>query len=202
MKWNMLHQVSLLTCIFVLLNGCGFAEHFKRTYQEAGETYFAPENLGADTQNTGLLLVDAVTKHMLDTVRLFGVAIASIEDPGKTIIIGSFQTGGFLSQRSGVVVIPNLQPGTYKIVKTRTQTVHEWETLYMPTSKEFEIEISAGKPVYFGQIQIRWLFPSTDREIRIQYDKKREAESWKMVVDKYSESPWITIINTHIKSLE
>ena len=202
MKWNTLHRASLLTLIFVVLNGCAVTEQFKRNYQEASEAYYAPEKLEGNTQDTGILLVDAVTKKSLNTMPLSGVAIVNVREPSKEIVFGSFKTGGLLSQMSGVVVVPNLQPGTYKIVKIKTQNVNMWETLYMPETKEFEIEIAAGKPIYFGQIQVKHPFASTDREIHIQYDKKREATSWKVVVDKYSDSPWVQTIAAHIKSLE
>jgi hypothetical protein len=202
MKWNWLLRVLLLPSLLVLLNGCAVTEQIKQNYQEASESYYVPEQLNGSPQDTGILLVDAVTEKTLNTMPLSGVAIANLREPEKAIVFGSFKKGGFLSQQSNVVVIPNLQPGTYKIVKINTQNVNMWETVYMPTTKEFEVEINAGKPTYFGQIQVKHPFGSTDRKIAVRYDKNREAESWKMVGDKYSDSPWVAVINTHIKELK
>ncbi len=202
MNRNVLHQAILLILISVLLlTGCGAAEQFKKNYQESTEAYYAPENLDGDTRNTGLLVIDAVTKKALNTMSLSGVAIINIDKPEKKIVFGSFQTGGLLSQRSGVVVVPNLLPGTYRVVKINTSNANMWETLYMPPTKEFEIEIKSGSPAYFGQIQARHPMGTTDRVITIKYDKNRERTSWKMVVDKYEKSKWKQIITEHIKNL-
>ncbi len=134
---------------------------------------------------------------------LSGVAIAKLKGgPGDEILIGSFKTGGILSQLSGLVVIPGLEPGRYKITKVKTQNANLWETLNIPPSDDFTIEVKEKSPVYFGQIQIKHPVGSTEREIKIIYDKKREIESWKMVSAKYKSSPWSTIINQHITSLE
>ena len=133
---------------------------------------------------------------------LSGVAIVNIKAPEKEITVGSFKTGGVLSQISGVVVIPNLMPGIYRIVKIRTQNVNMWETLYMPVTKEYEVEIKAGSPVYFGQIYVRHPMGTTDREISVKYEKSREIDSWKKVINKYNESLWAKIINEHINKLQ
>jgi hypothetical protein len=42
---------------------------------------------------------------------------------------------------------------------------------------------------------------STDIELYINYDKNRETEAWRMVVDKYNLSPWVKKINAHIFGL-
>ncbi len=73
------------------------------------------------------------------------------------------------------------------------------ETLKLPIGN-IAIEVKANTAVYYGQIQIPW--DSTDREIKLKYVKKREIESWKMVSDRYNDSPWATIIDEHIKNLE
>ena len=72
-------------------------------------------------------------------------------------------------------------------------------TLNRPTG-DTTIEVRANAIVYFGQIRI----PTNprDRDIELKYVKKREIESWKMVLDKYSDSPWATMIDEHIKNLE
>jgi hypothetical protein len=64
------------------------------------------------------------------------------------------------------------------------------------------IEVKANIPVYYGQIQIQMPWGSTSRKIKLNYVKKREIESWKMVSNKYNDSPWVTIIDEHIKNLE
>jgi hypothetical protein len=208
MKWNWLHRILLLISVLVLLNACAFFEQVNRnieqTHQERMESYDVPEQLNGNPQNTGILLVDAIMENAFNNLYLSGVAIANTtntREPGKPILLGSFKKGGFLSQLSHVVVVPNLQPGIYKIVKVQTDNQKAWETTYMPITKEFEVAIYAGDPTYFGQINIRAPFGSADRIISIKYDKKREADSWKMVMEKYSDSPWVTVINTHIKEL-
>jgi len=202
MNLNSARLPLLITLCCGLINGCGVTEQIKQNYQESMQTYYAPESLESNTQSTGILLVDAVTTKIANTMPLSGVAIVNVNDAGKEITIGSFKTGGLLSQQSGVVIIPNLQPGIYKIVKIRTQNVNMWETLNMPDTKEFEVEISAGKPIYFGQIQVKHPFASTDRAISVKHDKTRESESWKLVLDKYSESPWGAIIDAQINALK
>jgi hypothetical protein len=202
MNWNKLHPATLLICLTaVLLSGCGITEKIKSNYQVTIESYYAPDDLNADTQSTGLLLVDGVSEKALNTMLLSGVAIVNTNKPEKIIFFGSFKTGSFLSQISGVVVIPNLQPGKYRIIKINTWSANMWETIFLPNTKEYEIEISAGKPVYFGQIKVHQPNGSTDIELYINYDKNRETEAWRMVVDKYNVSPWVKKINAHIFGL-
>ena len=168
MNWNKLHPATLLICLTaVLLSGCGITEKIKSNYQVTIESYYAPDDLNADTQSTGLLLVDGVSEKALNTMLLSGVAIVNTNKPEKIIFFGSFKTGSFLSQISGVVVIPNLQPGKYRIIKINTWSANMWETIFMPNTKEYEIEISAGKPVYFGQIKVQQPNGSTDIELYI-----------------------------------
>ncbi len=202
MRTDNLYRALLYTSLLALLYGCAVPEQIKQNYQEASELYHAPEQLFGNPQDTGILLVDALTEKPLNSMPLSGVAITNTQEPQKPIVFGSFKKGGFLSQQSGVVVMPNLQPGRYRIVKIKTQNVNMWETLHLPTTKEFEVEIHAGKLTYFGQIQVKHPFGSTDRKISIRHDNSREAESWKLVVDKYGDSPWAAIINTQIKGLK
>ena len=202
MNWNKLHPATLLICLTaVLLSGCGITEKIKSNYQVTIESYYAPDDLNADTQSTGLLLVDGVSEKALNTMLLSGVTIVNTNKPEKIIFSGSFKTGSFFSQISGVVVIPNLQPGKYRIIKINTWSANMWETIFMPNTKEYEIEISAGKPVYFGQIKVHQPNGSTHIELYINYDKNRETEAWRMVVDKYNVSPWVKKINAHIFGL-
>jgi len=202
MNWNKLHPATLLICLTaVLLSGCGITEKIKNNYQVTIESYYAPDDLNADTQSTGLLLVDGVSEKALNTMLLSGVTIVNTNKPEKIIFSGSFKTGSFLSQISGVVVIPNLQSGKYRIIKINTWSANMWETIFLPNTKEYEIEISAGKPVYSGQIKVQQPNGSTDIELYINYDKNRETEAWRMVVDKYNVSPWVKKINAHIFGL-
>jgi len=202
MKWTKLHPATSIICLVaILLNGCGITEKIKSNYQVTIESYYAPDDLNSDTQSTGLLLVDGVSEKALNTMTLSGVAIVNTNKPGKIIFSGSFKPGSFLSQISGVVVIQNLQPGKYRIIKINTWSANMWETIFMPNTREYEIEISAGKPVYFGQIKVRQPTGSTDIELNINYDKNRETEAWKMVVDKYDASPWVKKINAHVFGL-
>ena len=191
-----------ITFILTLPYGCGFPEHFKQNLQESSESYNAPEQLSGDPKDTGILLVDAFKKIAFNEMLLSGVAVVDTSGLQKPITYGSFRRGGFLSQISGVVVIPNLRPGTYRIVKIKTENVNVWETLPLPITEEFEVEVRAGEPTYFGRIHVKQPFASPQREITIQYDKNREAESWKMVADKYSDSPWTTIIAKRIAVLK
>jgi len=197
MNRNWLYGV-LLAATTALLYGCGgVTEHLEKNFEEASVPYKPPEQLNGSPQDTGILLVDALSTKMLSNkMGLTGVAIANLKEPEKPIVFGSIRSG-FLSPETGVVVIPNLQPGTYKIIKIKTANVNYWELLHMPNTKDFEVEIYAGKPTYFGQIQVK-----RGGSISIQYDKTREAESWGKVVDKYSDSPWVTVINTHVKELK
>jgi hypothetical protein len=200
-----MNRSLLWTTAFALLAGCAFVEqvnqNVEQTYQEKMESYDAPTQLNGNPREVGILLVDAITERALNNLYLVGVAIANNREPEKPILFGSFKKGGFLSQLSGVVIMPNLQPGTYRIVKIRTENQKAGETTYMPTTKEFEVEISPGKPVYFGQIRIKVPFGSAGRTISIGYDKNREADSWKMVVEKYGDSSWRTVINARIKEV-
>ena len=197
------HPTLYLFLLTTLLIGCtAVTEQFKRNYQESTESYYAPDNLGTDIQSTGILLIDAVKKVTFNTMPISGASIVNIDNPEKKIIFGSFKTGGFLSQGSGVVVIPNLKPGAYKIVKIKTQNVNMWETLFMPKTKEYEIVIFAGKPSYFGRIEVKHPMGTTNRIIKLNHEPSREVESWKLVVEKYKESPWVNIINSHIRELK
>ena len=204
MKSYNLHKSSLAVFLFIaLLSGCaGVAEQFKKNYKESTESYYAPEKLGTDTKNTGLMLVDAIKKVTFNNMPISGASIINISDPEKIITVGSFKTGGVFSQQSGVVVIPNLKPGIYRIVKIKTQNINMWETLYMPITKEYEVEILAGKPTYFGRIEVKHPIGTTDRIIKLNHEPSREAESWKLVIEKYKESPWVNIINSHINELK
>jgi len=202
MKWNKLHPAALLICLaVVLLDGCAVAEKIQSNYQVTIESYYAPDELNADPQNTGLLLVDGISEKALNTMSLSGVAIVNTNNPENIIFSGSFKSGSFLSQISGVVVVQNLRPGKYRIKRINTWNENMWETIFMPDTSEYEIEISAGKPVYFGQIKVRQPIGSADIELNINYDKNRETEAWRMVVDKYSASPWVKKINAHIFGL-
>ena len=128
-----------------------------------------------------------------------GVTIASLNEPGKKISTGSFYTGGFFGRNSGVVIIPGLAPGFYNIIEITIRHEDLQHNVNMRIA-DIAIEVKANTAVYYGQIQIPW--DSTDREIKLKYVKKREIESWKMVSDRYNDSPWATIIDEHIKNLE
>jgi len=202
MKWNKLHPATAIICLAViLLNGCGVTEKIKSNYKVTIESYYAPDDLNADTQSTGLLLIDGVSEKSPNKMSLSGAAIVNTNNPGKIIYSGSFKPGGFLSQISGVVVIQNLRPGKYRLIKINTWSTNMWETIFMPNTREYEFDISAGKPVYFGQIKVSQPSGSLDIELNINYDKNRETEAWKLVVDKYNDSPWVKKINAHIFGL-
>jgi uncharacterized lipoprotein YmbA len=50
MNWNKLHPATLLICLTaVLLSGCGITEKIKSNYQVTIESYYAPDDLDADT---------------------------------------------------------------------------------------------------------------------------------------------------------
>lgn len=197
----MSNRMAVLTlALGFLLSGCAFVEQFDRNFQEALETYEAPENLDADPRTTGLLLVDAVAKWPLNSMSLVGVAIANVEDPETVTTHGAFRTG-FLGQLSGVVVIPNLRPGVYRLIKIKTWNVNRRQTNYMPATTEFEIEVRANRPAYIGQIKVRQRMFSMDMELQLDYDKGREVDSWQMVVDKYKESEWAKVVEAHIADL-
>jgi len=202
MKRNHLQPVTLSLCLTVLLlNGCSVTERIKSGYQLTIESYYAPDDLNADTRSTGLLLVDGVSEKKSISMSLSGVAIVNAKYPEKIIYSGSFKTGNFLSPLSGVVVIPNLQPGKYRIIKINTWNESMWETIFMPDTREYEMEIVAGRPVYFGRIRVRQPAGSANSEIYIDYDKYRETEAWNMVMGKYNTSPWVKTINAHIFGL-
>ena len=203
MKSNTLSKIFIITPLTLLiLYGCGVVDQYKRHQNESTESYYAPDNLNSNTQKTGILLVDAISEKVSNTLSLSGVAIQNIKEPNNIILIGSFKTGSFLSQQSGVVVIPNLQTGKYRIIKVNMANVNMWEVVYMPKTNEYIVEIKAGKAHYFGQVNIQHPFGSTDRVIKNNYNKTRELESWKMVVEKYKESPWVNIINTRNNRLQ
>lgn len=201
MKGSLSPRITLLTlALVILLSGCAGVEQFQRNLQESFETYHAPKNLDADPRATGLLLVDAVKKDLFNPMSLSGVAIANVEDLETATTVGTFRSG-FLSD-SGVVVIPNLKPGTYRLIKIRLWNLNGWDTVWMPSTEEFKIEIGANAPVYFGQIHVRHPMFTTDREIELHYDKAREVTSWRMVAEKFKESEWSEIVEAHIESLE
>ena len=195
---------NFLLPLFVLsfAGACAVTERFEQNYQEATAVYPEPVDLDAAPQNTGLLLIDAVTKKALNTMPLSGVAIANLDDPETEITAGSFRSGGFLGQMSGVVVIPGLKPGPYRITRLRTQNANFWESLNMPETADFIIEVRANSPTYFGQVQIVHPVGTTDREIKIDYRKKREVEAWRKVSDRYAGSPWIANIAEHTRNLQ
>ncbi len=208
MKHRNIPKILLSLFVFVFINSCALpAAIIAQAQQMETFSYYAPEDLNGDAQNTGLLLIDAVRKDgfLLPSWGLSGVTIASLNEPGKEISIGSFNTGGFFGRDSGVVIIPGLTPGLYRIIRASSQyvdlqaNVSFQETLKLPIGN-IAIEVKANTPVYYGQIQL--LKGSTGRKMKLKYEKKREIESWKMVSDKYNDSPWVTIIDEHIKNLE
>ena len=58
MKWNWLLRVLLLPFLLVLLNGCAVTEQIKQNYQEASESYYMPEQLNGNPQDTGAIQTD------------------------------------------------------------------------------------------------------------------------------------------------
>lgn len=193
-------RAMLVVSVFAsALGGCAATEELQSSFRESTTTYSPPANLNADPQSTGLLLVDAITRKPLNEMPLSGAVITEVNNPGKTIQAGSFQTGGFLSPLSGIVVFSDLAPGTYRIVKIRTQNINMWETIELPNNDEYLIKVSAGTPAYFGRIEVKHPFGTTKREVTLKHDKSREGESWKMVVSKYGESPWAEPINRRIE---
>ena len=191
-----------IAAVLSLIHGCAVTEQMQRNFQEASEAYYAPEQLNGDPQETGLLLIDAVTEKLFNTMPLSGVAISNIDTPATPILVGSFKKGGILSQLSGVVVVPNLQPGTYRIIKINTQNANMWEAFPLPANKPFEVQVRRGQLSYLGQIHVKHPVGTTNREVSILHDKRREAEAWSMVVDKYGGSPWSDAITARIKELK
>jgi hypothetical protein len=191
-------KILLSLFVFFFINSCAHSE-IERTH------YYAPEDLNGDAQNTGLLLIDAVwIRGFFDaTSPLGGVTISG---HGKEISTGSFGTG-FLGMMRGAIIIPGLTPGFYRIIRgsLKIKTAATVMNIEFPLESSMggnAIEVKANTIVYFGQIQIRdTVFPRS-REIKLEYDKGREIESWKMVSNKYNDSPWVTIIDEHIKNLE
>jgi hypothetical protein len=183
-----------------MVNGCAVGEQFQKNIQESKESYPPPKDLNCE-KDKGLLLVDAITSRPGNTLSLIGAAIINTNDPGKVILSGAFKTGGLLSQTSGVVVFPNLTPGTYKILKIHMWNVNMWETLYMPTTTEFEIKIEPDKAYYFGQISAHQKFGgSVDRKIEVKFSLDRKTKSWGKVIEKFPDSPCLPIIQKHLES--
>jgi len=188
----------LICCVAILiLNSCAVGEQLKRNYQEATETYPPVVTINSDIQKTGILLVDAAEKKS----SLSGIAVVNLNNPEQVILSGSFKTGGFLSPNSGVSVLSGLHSGKYRLIKVLMRSQKMWETIYMPSTKEFEVEIDAGRAVYMGQIDIEHPMFSTDRIIKINYTKERELDSWKMVNEKFNNSTWKEIINSNMENL-
>jgi hypothetical protein len=207
MKHRNIPKMLLSLFVFVFINSCTASVALVEQYKQVEIiSYHAPEDLNGDAQNAGLLLIDAVRKDaLLPPWALTGVTIASLNEPDKKISTGSFKTGGFFGRNSGIVIIHSLAPGFYNIIEITVV----WESpegdvrydVYMPMGN-IAIEVKANTPAYYGQIQIQMPWGSTSREIKLNYVKKREIESWKMVSNKYNDSSWVTIIDEHIKNLE
>lgn len=188
----------LVLSALVMVGGCAVGEQFQRNVQESMESYPPPKDLGCD-KGKGLLLVDAVSSKPGNTLSLLGAAIVNTNDPGKTILSGAFKTGGPLSPTSGVVIFPNLTPGTYKILKIHMWNVNMWETLYVPTTKEFEITIEPDKAYYFGQISAHQKFGSIERSIEVKLNPDRKIKSWGKVIEKFPDSSCLPIIREQIE---
>ena len=111
---------------FVFVNSCTLGVALVAQYEQMeGTSYHAPTELNGDVQSTGLLLIDAVARNVAIRMTLSGVTIARLNEPGKEISTGSFNTGGLLSRNSGIAIIPGLTPGFYNIVKLAARGEHE-----------------------------------------------------------------------------
>jgi hypothetical protein len=213
MKHRNIPKILLSLFVFVFINSCALptaliaqAQQGENWEQVEITNYYVPEDLNGDAQNTGLLLIDAVRKTSHYRQWAFsGVTIASLNEPGKKISTGTFYTRVFFGRNSGVVIIPGLAPGFYNIIEITIrhkdlQLNKDLQHNVNMRIADIAIEVKANTAVYYGQIQIPW--DSTDKEIKLKYVKKREIESWRMVSNRYNDSPWATIIDEHIKNLE
>jgi hypothetical protein len=189
----------LVLSTVVMVNGCAVGEQYQRHIKESMESYPPPKDLNCEKEK-GLLLVDAISKKPGNTLSLSGAAIFNVDDPGKTILSGDFKTGGPLSPTSGVVVFPNLNPGTYRVLKIHMWNVNMWETLFMPTTKEFEIKIEPDKAYYFGQISVQQKFGSIERNIEVKSSPDRKVKSWGKVTEKFPDSSCLPIIREQMES--
>ena len=192
----------LSTAVVLLIVGFAAVEDAAPVLFGDEDIYLKVESLGTDTQDTGLLLVDAIKKGARGSMGLEGVTVVSVNGPAKKLLAGPFKKGGLLSQYAGFVVVPGLPPGTYRITKAKLSNGQEWERLDLPGIEDLEVNIVAGKPVYLGQLTIRHPIGTLRREFDLRYDKAREAKCWKLVTTKFSDSPWVEKINEHLRSLE
>lgn len=201
---NVQRYLSPIACtlIFFSIVSCSFPQHFKENYQASLENYPTPEQLSGSPENSGLMIVDAVTEKALNSMPISGASIVNLLEPEAMITAGSFKQGGLFSDLSGVVVFSNLKPGNYRIVKIKTQNANMWEVLSLPNSKEFEIEVVEGKVSYLGQIKIKHPFATTKREISLEYQASRESEALNITVTKFNQSSWAPIIQTQMAGID
>ena len=192
----------LSTAVVFLIIGVAAVEDAAPGLFGDEDVYLTVKSLGTDTQGTGLLLVDAIKKSTRGSSGPEGVTVVSVSDPAKAFKAGRFKQGGWLSQDAGLVVVPGLPPGTYRITKAKVISGQEWETLDLPGIEDLKVDIVAGKPVYVGQLTIRHPIGTLRREFDLRYDKAREAKCWKVVTTSFSDSPWVEKINEHLRSLE
>ncbi len=103
MKHRNIPKILLSLFVFVFINSCALptaiiaqAQQGENVEQVEITNYYVPEDLNGDAQNTGLLLIDAVRKTgYLRQWAFSGVTIASLNEPGKKISTGSFDTRVF-----------------------------------------------------------------------------------------------------------
>lgn len=177
-------------------------EGAKQYYKESAVSYPTLESLSTDTDNKGLLLVDATGQGPSTRYALSGVGIVRTDNPKDTLLAGSFKTGGPLSPESGIVVFSNLKPGEYRIVKISLWSATRRETAYMPSTPEYLINIKTGQPIYFGRITVKQKggFPKKNT-IKVKYSNLKELKAWKKLLKKFPDSTWTPLINERIKSL-
>lgn len=197
-----IRSTLILTIIVVtMLTSCAVTEQYKNYFKETSEIYEQTKDLNANIDTTGLILIDAVSSKTGNKLSLIGVEIFDTQSPDNSILRASFNSG-FLMTNTGVVVIKDIQPGTYRINKLKFWNVNLTEIVYVPKTSEYEVKVIARKPTYFGQINVRQSFGSADREYEIKYDKVGEVEAWKKVLSKYEKSSWAKTIQAYLNGLQ
>jgi len=182
----------------MMFNSCAVVEQYQKNIQESRVSYPHLKDLHCE-KGKGLLLVDAITSRPGNTLSLNGAAIINIAAPEKIILSGSFNTAGFLSPLSGVVVFPRLDAATYRVLKINMWNVNMWETLYMPPTEEFEITVEADKAYYLGLISARQTpGGAMNRKIEIRLMPDRELDSWQKLINKFPDSNCLAVVRRHI----
>lgn len=194
--WRPLIPIAWAVLASMVLSGCsGMKAAMKETLQSGAGP---PEKLEGALETTGILLIDTaiIAKGLFVecTHEVTDAWVVNVDDPANPIHGGCFV--------DGLVILHNLEPGTYRVYKLRSWGNATVEVV-IPPDEEFLVEVSAGVPAYFGRVTFRdtrsW---SAKLEYEWESDQEREHSAWAKLKEKYGNSAWVPRIDERMSALQ